>query len=103
MSGYRLSPRAKVHLDEIRSWYLEKQTPSGARTVARELREAFRLLGRNPDIGHRREDLTDKTLRFWPVRSYLIVYRPATRPLQIVAVLHGARDVANILSEQASG
>ena len=89
MSGYRLSPQAKAHLNEIRSWYLEQQTPSGARTVARELREGFRLLGRNPDIGHSREDLTDKTLRFWPVRSFLVVYRPSTRPLEIVAVLHG--------------
>ena len=33
MSGYRLSPQAKVHLNEIRSWYLEQQTPSGVRTV----------------------------------------------------------------------
>ena len=101
MSGYRLSPRAKAHLVEIRSWYLKKQSPSGARIVAREFREVFRLLGRNPDIGHKREDLTDKTLRFWPVRSYLVVYRPDTRPLQIVALLHGARDVAHILSVQA--
>jgi hypothetical protein len=26
------------------------------------------------------EDLADETLRFWPVRSYLIIYRPYAAP-----------------------
>jgi antitoxin ParD1/3/4/toxin ParE1/3/4 len=36
-------------------------------------------------------------VKFWPVYSYLIVYSPDTRPLEIVRVLHGARDIAPIL------
>jgi hypothetical protein len=37
-------------------------------------------------------------LRFWPVYSYLIVYRPDAEPLAVVRVLSGSRDVAEILS-----
>jgi plasmid stabilization system protein ParE len=36
-------------------------------------------------------------VRFWKVYSYLIVYDPATAPLGIIAVLHGARDVEQLL------
>ena len=34
---------------------------------------------------------------FFPVYSYLIVYRPRTEPLQVAAILHGRRDVERIL------
>ena len=45
-----------------------------------------------------REDLAEETLRFWPVRSYLIIYRPDAKPIQIVRVLSGYRDIAELLS-----
>ena len=38
-----------------------------------------------------------KALKFWTVYSYLVVYDPDSRPLTIVAVLHGARDVEQLL------
>jgi plasmid stabilization system protein ParE len=50
-----------------------------------------------PLSGHRREDLTDQPVRFWSVYSYVIVYDPDTQPLQIVRILHSARDVRCIL------
>jgi plasmid stabilization system protein ParE len=54
---------------------------------------------RGQALAHAREDLTDRPLKFWTVYSYLVVYDPAGDPLTIVAVLHGARDVAQILKE----
>jgi antitoxin ParD1/3/4/toxin ParE1/3/4 len=57
-------------------------------------------LARTPGMGHLREDLADEPLKFWPVYSYLIIYRPETRPLQIVRVLHGARDLRRLLSSE---
>jgi plasmid stabilization system protein ParE len=49
--------------------------------------------------GHTRRDLTQRDVRFWPVRSYLIVYKEKSEPLQIVAILHGARDIPSIIGE----
>jgi antitoxin ParD1/3/4/toxin ParE1/3/4 len=57
----------------------------------------MRKLARIPGMGHSREDLADESLRFWPVYSYLIIYRPESRPLEVVRVLHGSRDVRRIL------
>lgn len=59
----------------------------------------MRRLAEMPGLGHMREDLVaiDQALRFWPVYSYLIVYRAETDPLEVVRVLHGARDVRRIL------
>ena len=52
---------------------------------------------RNPQIGHTRPDLTTKPVRFWPIYSYLIVYDPQSRPLEIVRILSGYRDIAALL------
>ena len=52
-----------------------------------------------PGMGHVREDLTQRPLRFWPVGQYLIIYRPDTSPLEIVRVVNGYRDVAGLLLE----
>lgn len=51
-----------------------------------------------PEIGHRREDLADEPLRFWPVYSYLVIYRADVSPIEVVRVLSGYRDVAELLS-----
>src|SRR6059058_5419452 len=52
---------------------------------------------RLPAPGHMRQDLTNEDVKFFPVYSYLIVYRPKTKPLQIACILHGRRDVEQVL------
>jgi len=54
-------------------------------------------LANTPYLGHKREDLTPRPLRFWPVGSYLIIYKPDTKPLEILRILSGYRDVAGLL------
>jgi plasmid stabilization system protein ParE len=67
--------------------------------VVLALEDALVLLASRPSIGHARDDLTDRPPKFWSVHSYLVVYDPTSDPLIIVAVLHGARNVAQILKE----
>ena len=57
-----------------------------------KLFNAFEALARTPGMGHKREDLTDYPVLFWPVGSYLIIYRAEQRPVEIVAVTQGSRD-----------
>ena len=59
----------------------------------------MQLLADRPGIGHLRADLSGDAFLFWPVLSYLVIYRPGTDPLQIVRVLHGKRDVRRLLEE----
>ncbi len=58
----------------------------------------MRELADHPGQGHKREDLTDQPLSFWPVYSYLIIYRPETSPLEVIAIPSGFEDVADILN-----
>jgi toxin ParE1/3/4 len=72
-------------------------TMQAADRVLDALEAAMVKLAKNPGLGHWREDLTDKRHRFFLVYSYLIVYRHETKPLQIIRVLHAARNVQSIL------
>ena len=99
MERYLHTSDAQEDLAEIKAYLVQ---PGGKRLawyVLREIREALRLLGRTPQAGHRREDLTDAPLKFWTVFSYLVVYHPAKRPIEILNVIHGSRDVLSILRE----
>jgi plasmid stabilization system protein ParE len=54
-------------------------------------------------MGARRQDITPLPVRFWTVTkfpNYVIVYRPKTVPLQVVAVLHGKRDLKEALDKR---
>jgi antitoxin ParD1/3/4/toxin ParE1/3/4 len=96
MIRYRLSEPARKDLIEIRN-FISKENRRAARKILTQLRTACRMLARRPDIGHLRTDLAPEPLRFWPVRSYLIVYRPDARPLEIVRIFHGARDISSLI------
>lgn len=72
----------------------QPRRPAPRPYVLGEIIAAFRLLASHPEAARLRRDLTSLPLKFWPVFSYLIVYDPAARPLAIVRVLHGRRDVA---------
>ncbi len=97
MSRFRLSPEARHDLREILA-YIGGDSIDVAERVRQELLSNCRRLAQNPRVGHLRVDLTSREdVLFWPVYSYLIVYRPGTRPLDILRVLHGKRNVRRIL------
>lgn len=77
--------------------YIASDNVESADRILDALESALVKLAKNPGIGHWREELADKSHRFWLVNSYLIVYRHEAKPLQIVRVLHTARDVQSIL------
>ena len=101
MSRYVLTAEAQRDLREIRDYILEEGGFRAARYVVASIVTVFRALVRTLGQGHRRQDLTLRPeLRFWPVFSYLIVYRSDTTPLTIIAILHARRDVKELLKER---
>ena len=96
MSRFIFAPAARQDLRDIQV-FIARESITNARRVMREIRTACARLAENPHLGHSREDLTDQPVLFWPVRAYFIIYRPETAPLEIVRVLHGARDIPNLL------
>ena len=96
MKRFVLTPRAKRDVNDIGD-YIADDSIEAADRVVDALDNAMVKLSKTPGIGHWREELTDKRHRFFLVYSYLIVYRHETKPLQIIRVLHAARDVQSIL------
>jgi plasmid stabilization system protein ParE len=89
--------RLQSDLEELHH-YILLDNPVAADRFVERLESAIEQLARHPELGHTREDLTSRPVLFWPVGSYLIVYRHDREPIHVIAVLHAARDVASILS-----
>jgi len=66
--------------------------------VSDRFEAVFEALAANPHLGHYRDDLTARSLRFFPVFTYLVIYLPGTEPLQIVRVLSCARDIEELIN-----
>lgn len=96
MSRFRLSAPARRDLADITA-YVAQDSGAAAKRLLANFKDAFRGIAKMPGKGHCRKDLTDLPVRFWPVGSYLEVYDPSRRPVEILRVLHGARDVGTIL------
>jgi toxin ParE1/3/4 len=90
MSGYKLHPEAFADIDEIAA-YIGQDSPEAAHRVVDEIHRAIQSLVPFPYRGHRRSDLTSRSLRFARVHDYLIAYAPDKKPLWVVAVIHGYR------------
>ena len=96
MHKFLLTDDAKTDLDNI--WfYIAEDNISAADKVEDDIIKAFYNLSENPLIGHSREDLTPRNVRFWSVHSYLIIYDATTEPISIVRVLSGYRDITSVL------
>jgi plasmid stabilization system protein ParE len=99
MFPYVLAPDVLQDLQDIWDFIGSDNVPA-ANKLEDESFEAFEMLAKRPRMGHTRSDLTERDVRFWPVGQYLIVYRSLPNTLQIVAVLHGARDVVEVIRKR---
>lgn len=101
MSSYALTPTAKADIFNIWS-YIADDSEDAANRVEQAIYDACSFVAKAPMRGHSRIDLTARSLRFWTLTrypNYTVVYRPATTPLEIVAVLHGKRNMRRILKQ----
>jgi toxin ParE1/3/4 len=94
--------RAKLDLIEIYAYLVVRSELAGRRFLA-ETRKAFQLILEMPGIGKRWQSpisalrelrVTSVSRRF---RDCLIFYRPVKGGVQIVTILHGARDLPPII------
>jgi plasmid stabilization system protein ParE len=102
ISDFAFTPCAKSDLFEI--WaYIAGNNEEAANRVEGAIFDACSIVVKNPLLGHVRPDLTTRPVRFWTLTrypNYAIVYRPETSPLEIIAVLHGKRNIRRILKKR---
>ena len=99
MSSYQFTPQAVDDRFEIWS-YIAGDDLEAANRVEEVIQAACGFLAESPLAGRIREDLTALPLRFWlvqPYRNYWIVYNPEKKPLQIIRIIHAARDLPRLL------
>ena len=94
MAPLRISPRASEDLLEIWS-YIADDSEANADGFIDKIYETMELLARQPGLGHHRDELAPGIQSF-PLGRYIIFYRVVNGAIEIVRVLHGARDIENI-------
>ena len=94
MSKLRISPRANSDLIEIWS-YIADDSAANADAFIDKLYETMQLLAGKPGSGRQREELAPGMQSF-PFGRYIIFYRVVTSAIEIVRVLHGARDIEKL-------
>jgi len=91
MKNYRLSEAASSDLDEI--WFFIALDDSHtADRFIKKLILCFPMLASMPEMGRERPELSSK-LRSFAFAPYVIFYRFFDDGIEIVRVLHGARDL----------
>lgn len=101
MNSYVVAPDAEDDLKQIWRYLLGQAGLAVANRIQGELVDAFESLADAPGKGHRRPDLTSRDVLFFSVYQYMIVYRRAAT-VEVVAVLHGKRDVKRLLKTRTS-
>ncbi len=96
MKKFVLSSEAVLDLEAIWEYIAQDNMDAADRWIGK-LFGAFEAIAQTPGMGHKREDLTSYPILFWPVGSYLILYRAERDPIEIVAVTQGARDIPAFL------
>lgn len=96
-NNFILSPLANLDLDSIRG-YITLDNPVAAKKLIIGIFEIFNHLANNPLMGHSREDLTDKPVKFFSVKHYMIIYDHNSKPIRILRILSSYRDIPSILN-----
>lgn len=88
------TPAADQDLFEIGT-YIAKDNPVAADRLLVKINERLDLLANAPFIGAPREEFAPG-LRSSPVGNYVVFYQPISNGIEVIRVLHGARNLRRI-------
>lgn len=91
--NFIFTPEAEMDVLAIWEYIADDDSERTADRIIARIYDECEKVGDMPGMGHYREDLLDKRHKFWSVWSYLIVYRWEVQPIQVIAIVHGARDL----------
>ena len=92
------APSADIDLLEIWS-YISQDSFDAADQFLEQLEQQFDLLASSPLIGKKRDELIPG-LRSLTYKNYLIFYRTRNNDVEIIRVLHGARDIEKLFKDE---
>lgn len=100
MRPARLAEPARRDAAAAGRW-IARNNPAAAQAFRSAIVAAARRIGSFPNIGTERFDLAPPPARFLPVQGfpYLIIYDADRTPPLILRIIHGARDLPNVLRD----
>ena|SRR2546423_1866123 len=91
MSGrLRKTDRAKRDIEHISDWIF-RESPAAAEKWLDDLDEKLQIIAATPGVGTNRSDLRPG-IRSYAFGNYLIFFKPTKAGVDIVRIIHGARD-----------
>jgi toxin ParE1/3/4 len=97
MKEPRITPQAEADLLEV--WhYVAKGSDARADAFLDKVLQQCRQLAHFPRMGRARDNLAPN-LRSFPVKKFVIFYRPVDDTVEIVRILYGARDIESIFRD----
>ena len=101
MATVLVTPLAREDLGGI--WDYAAESDAGrADRLLDLIYEKCRRLAEYPEMGRARHELL-VNLRSFAVRNYVIYYQPTADGIEVLRVLHGARDVDHVFDEIVGG
>jgi len=99
----RKRPQAATDLIEYAEFLAEENIDLALRFLD-AAESTFIFVAHNPEMGALCKFSTQEAaqVRFWPIKGFekcLLFYQPILSGIEIVRIIHGARDLAAILSE----
>ena len=88
------APQAEEDLFEI-GLYIARDNPVAADRLLDTIEQKLDLLARQPMVGSDCSYLAEGLRRF-PIGNYVVYYRPFPDGIEVVRVLHGARDADSL-------
>jgi len=96
MAKARFTSLAELDLHEV--WlFIAKQSIDSADRLYDRISAACESLAEQPGMGEARPDLMDR-VRIYPVGNYIVFYRTEPDGIEVVRILHGARDYPRLFS-----
>ena len=89
---------AEADLEDIGD-FIARDNPARAVTFIEEMREHCRALEKHPELGPARPEIAHDA-RMLVHAAYLILYRIHNEQVEIVRVVHGARDQAALMGSE---
>ncbi len=104
-SSYRVLPAADTDLDDQAAYLAREASLEIALRFYDAAAASFEQIARMPGLGERRQTANSRLegLRVWRIQGFekhLIFYRTVADGIEIVRVLHGARDLDRLLESE---
>jgi toxin ParE1/3/4 len=97
MATILIKPLAQADLLDI--WnFIASDSFDKADQLLKKIDSQLKMLASNPGMGRKRDSLA-LNMRSFPVGNYLIFYRPINQGIEVIRVIHGARDIQSLFEE----